>query len=111
MAVHLKVPDSILVERVVGRRTCSKCGTIFHLKNNAPKVAGKCDKCGGELEQRTDDTAAVVEKRLATYHEQDRADRRPLRQEAGVLSELDGNRAPDAVYTDLKRIVTTKGAH
>lgn len=105
MAVHLKVPDKVIVERVVGRRTCSKCGTIFHLKNNPPKLAGKCDKCGNELVQRTDDTAEVAQKRLSTYHEQTA----PIVVEygkKGVLAEIDGNRAADLVYADLKKLVT-----
>jgi adenylate kinase len=109
MAVHLKVPDTVLVERVVGRRTCSKCGTIFHLKNNPPRVADKCDKCGSALIQRTDDTAEVVQKRLSTYHAQTAPIVGHYGKKTGVLAELDGNRAPDAVYTDLKRLVTSKG--
>jgi adenylate kinase len=111
MAVHLKVPDGVLVDRIVGRRTCSKCGTIFHLKTNAPKSAGKCDKCGSELIQRTDDTAEVVQKRLATYHAQTAPIVGHYKKRAGVLVEIDGNRAPDSVFADLNRLVTTKVAH
>lgn len=106
MAVHLKVPDAILLERIVGRRTCSKCGHIHHVKNSPPRVAGKCDKCGGELVQRTDDTAAVVEKRLATYHDQTAPIVGHYGKRSGVLFEIDGNRAPDQVFSDLKRVVT-----
>ena len=111
MAVHLKVPDAILVDRVVGRRTCSKCGTIFHLKNNAPKVAGKCDKCGSDLVQRSDDTAEVVKNRLAAYHEQTAPIVGHYKKHAGALVEIDGNRAPDDVFADLNRLVLTKVAH
>lgn len=110
LAVHLKVPDAILVERVVGRRTCSKCGNIHHVKNSPPKVAGRCDKCGGELVQRTDDTAEVVQKRLSTYHDQTAPIVGHYGKKRGVLSEIDGNRAPDSVYADLKKVVTTGGA-
>lgn len=111
MAVHLKVPDAVLVERVVGRRTCSKCGTIFHLKNNPPRVADKCDKCGNALIQRTDDTAEVVQKRLATYHEQTAPIVGHYKKNAGALVEIDGNRSPDSVFADLNRLVATKVAH
>lgn len=111
MAVHLKVPDSVLVERIVGRRTCSKCGHIHHEKNSPPKVAGRCDKCGSNLVQRTDDTAAVVEKRLATYHEQTAPIVGHYGKKKGVLFELDGNRAPDAVFADLKRVVMAGASH
>jgi adenylate kinase len=108
IAVHLKVPDAVLVERVVGRRTCSKCGNIHHVKNSPPKIAGKCDKCGGELIQRSDDTAETAQKRLATYHEQTAPIVGHYRKKPGVLVEIDGNRAPDTVYSDLKRVIAPK---
>lgn len=108
MAVHLKVPDAVLVERVVGRRTCSMCGNIHHVKNSPPKIAGKCDKCGGELIQRSDDTAETAQKRLTTYHEQTAPIVGHYGKKPGVLVEIDGNRAPDAVYSDLKRVVAPK---
>lgn len=109
-AIHLRVPDSVLVDRVVGRRTCKQCGNIHHIKNSPPKVAGRCDKCGGELVQRTDDSAEVVQKRLATYREQTQ----PLEgyyQKKGCLKEVDGNRAPDEVFSALKRLATGMEAH
>ena len=109
-AVNLRVPDSVLVERVVGRRTCKQCGNIHHIKNSPPKVAGRCDKCGSELVQRTDDSAEVVQKRLATYREQTQ----PLEgyyQKKGCLSEVDGNRAPDEVFSALKRLATGLEVH
>jgi len=109
-AIHLKVPDAVLVDRVAGRRTCSKCGNIHHLKNSPPRVADTCDKCGGPLVQRTDDTAAVVQKRLATYHEQTAPIVGHYGGKSGVLSEIDGNRAPDLVYGDLERIVASSKA-
>lgn len=108
--VHLRVPESVLVERVVGRRTCSKCGQIHHLKYSAPRTAGKCDKCGGELVHRSDDSAQVAEKRLAAYREQTA----PLEghyKKKGLLEEVDGNRAPDEVFKALLQLVKREGAH
>jgi adenylate kinase len=102
MAVHLKVPDAILVDRVVGRRTCSKCGTIFHLKNNAPKVAGKCDKCGGDLVQRADDAAETVKKRLVEYAKMTA----PLKAYYGdqkLLRTLDGMGTADEVFANVEK--------
>jgi len=66
--VNVEVPDSLLVERAEGRRVCRGCGATFHVKFNPPKSAGACDKCGGELYQRSDDTAAKVTVRLQEYH-------------------------------------------
>jgi adenylate kinase len=104
-AVNLKVPENVLVERLTGRRTCQKCGNIHHVKTSAPKVEGRCDKCGSELVQRTDDSPDVVKKRLTTYRDQTL----PLEahyRAAGVLQELDGNRTQDEVFADLKRATT-----
>jgi adenylate kinase len=70
VVLNLKVADSEIVDRLTSRRTCKGCGAIYNLKNIPPKVAGKCDKCSGELFQRDDDNAATVGKRLRVYHEQ-----------------------------------------
>ena len=53
--LNIVVPESILVERISGRRVCKKCGAPFHIKTLQPKVEGVCDLCGGELYQRKDD--------------------------------------------------------
>ena len=60
--------DSVIVERMGGRRTCRACGGTFHVVNNPPKVEGVCDFCGGELSIRKDDAPETVLARLETYH-------------------------------------------
>ena len=67
--ILIDVPKNEIVERLTGRRVCSKCGAVYHIKNNPPKTEGVCDKCGGELIQRDDDTKEVVENRLKVYEE------------------------------------------
>jgi adenylate kinase len=57
----------VLVSRAVGRRICKNCGATYHVENNKPKVDGVCDKCGGELYQRSDDVAETVENRISVY--------------------------------------------
>jgi adenylate kinase len=96
-ALNLSVPDAALVERLTGRWTCKACGNVHHEKFSAPKTAGRCDKCGGELYQRTDDTRAVVEKRLAVYREQTKPVEQHYRAR-GLLAEIDGQRTPDEVF-------------
>jgi adenylate kinase len=66
--VKIDVPDELLVERAEGRRVCKSCGATYHVKFNPPKVEGTCDKCGGELYQRSDDNAEKVAVRLQEYH-------------------------------------------
>ena len=68
--VEIEVPDVEVVKRLSGRRTCTKCGAMYHVEFNKPKVAGKCDKCGGDLYQRDDDNEKTIKSRLDVYHSQ-----------------------------------------
>ncbi|MEM3567169.1 MAG: adenylate kinase, partial [Thermoplasmata archaeon] len=68
--INIDVPEEILVERITGRRSCRKCGAVYHVKYNPPKTPGQCDVCGGELYQREDDREETVRKRLETYRNQ-----------------------------------------
>jgi adenylate kinase len=70
LAVNIDVDYHLLVTRITGRRTCKKCGAIFHLEFNPPAEHDVCDKCSGELFQRDDDTEEIVKKRLETYENQ-----------------------------------------
>ena len=65
--INFEVGYETLMERLTGRRICKKCGAGYHIKNIPPKVEGICDKCGGELEQRKDDTRETAENRIAVY--------------------------------------------
>ncbi len=66
---NFKANDEVIIERLSGRITCKQCGTIFHKSGNPPKEDGICDKCGGELYQRADDTPEAVQNRLVVYQE------------------------------------------
>jgi adenylate kinase len=63
-ALNVTVPDDELVKRLSGRWLCRGCGAIYNEAVSPPKVAGKCDKCGGELYQRDDDKPETVRARL-----------------------------------------------
>ena len=67
--IHLDMPDSEVRRRVLARRLCSDCGVDYNLINNSPRVAGKCDVCGGELIPREDDTEEALAVRLRDYHQ------------------------------------------
>ncbi|MBY0469667.1 adenylate kinase [bacterium] len=69
-AIFFQIQDKELVRRLSGRRTCSKCGTMFHVESAKPKKDGVCDACGSNLIQRDDDKADVIQKRLSVYHQQ-----------------------------------------
>lgn len=68
--LSLVVPDANIVERLSGRRTCLGCGATYHVVHNPPSAAGVCDRCGGEVVQRKDDSEGTVRARLETYHSQ-----------------------------------------
>ena len=94
--VYIKVSQEELLKRLSGRWICRNCQTPYHEVNSPPKVKGKCDKCGGELYQRPDDTAETVKKRLQVYF----AQTAPLIDyytKAGKLLERDGEGGVDAV--------------
>jgi len=68
--LELSLDDAVIVARLSGRRTCKDCQSSFHVLYEKPVVDGKCDKCGGELYQRADDSESVIQNRLSVYAEQ-----------------------------------------
>ncbi|MBA7671196.1 adenylate kinase [subsurface metagenome] len=68
--VYINVSEEELLNRLSGRWICRNCQAPYHATNSPPKVWGKCDKCGGELYQRPDDTVETIKKRLQVYFAQ-----------------------------------------
>lgn len=68
--VNLVLDDAIIIGRLSGRRSCPKCGAVYHIENLKPEVEGICDKDGEALVQREDDKPEVIKNRLKNYHEQ-----------------------------------------
>ncbi len=66
-ALYMESSEAVIIMRLTGRRVCQKCGAIFHIKNKPPRVARKCDECGGTVDQRPDDKEATIRKRLEVY--------------------------------------------
>ncbi|MFW5993641.1 MAG: adenylate kinase [Halanaerobiaceae bacterium] len=64
LVIYTKVRESVLIKRLTGRRICEDCGATYHVEFNPPEVEGICDKCGGNLIQRDDDSKETVEKRI-----------------------------------------------
>jgi adenylate kinase len=67
--INFEVGHDALISRLTGRRVCKKCGASYHIVNIPPKTEGVCDVCGGELEQRKDDTVETAENRIKVYNE------------------------------------------
>lgn len=68
--ILLMVPDWIIIERLSTRRICKNCGAVYNIRFLKPKVENICDKCGGPLYQRSDDTPEVIKKRIQVYEAQ-----------------------------------------
>jgi adenylate kinase len=68
--IQLTVPDWIIIERLSSRRICKNCGEVYNIRFLKPKVEGICDKCGGQLYQRTDDMPDVIKDRIGVYERQ-----------------------------------------
>ncbi len=67
--LHVNLEDEVIINRLSKRRSCPKCGAIYHLENKPPRSNGKCDVCGVELVQRNDDKPEVIRRRLEVYRE------------------------------------------
>ena len=95
--VEMKVDEDAMVERIVGRFICAKCGAGYHEKFNRPATDDVCDLCGGkEFTRRPDDTSETVRARLRAYHEQTS----PIvlyYQKKGLLKSVDGMAPIDEV--------------
>ena len=99
--VYIKVPEKELLSRLNGRWICEKCQTPYNIVTEPPKIAGRCDRCGGKLYHRADDTVGTIKKRLDIYF----AETAPLidyYKKSGKLIEIDGEGNADEVG---KRII------
>ena len=104
LVINIDVDFSLLLDRLCGRRVCKDCGESYHIT----KLGGetKCSRCGGELYQRKDDNPETVQSRLDVY----KAQTAPLIEyygNKGVLFNVEGNAAPEAVYAAISEKLDT----
>lgn len=99
-AIYIRVSDEELLRRLSGRWICRNCQAPYHLVSSPPKVNGKCDSCGGELYQRSDDTVETAQKRLEVYFAQT-APLIDFYKQDGRLAEIDGQRSIEEVNGEL----------
>ena len=99
--VALEVDFEILKDRITGRRICSKCGAIYHVKGHPSKVEGVCDECGGELIQRKDDTVEQLKVRMDEYEKSTK----PVidfYEARGVVKHVNAAQAKDQVFAVIQ---------
>jgi adenylate kinase len=99
--IAVEVSEEELIRRLSGRLVCRSCGAMFHRELNPPAVAGRCDRCGGELYQRDDDQLESVAVRLALYA-REMAPLEAFYREAGLLRPVAGTGTRDEVFGRIR---------
>lgn len=98
--VYFDIDQQLLLDRIIYRRSCSKCGKIYNLLSLKPKCEGICDDCGAELVQRKDDTEEIAKSRFNTYFEQT-APLIKFYEDKGSLVKIDANGEVSEVWDRL----------
>jgi adenylate kinase len=99
----IDVPEEVILDRILGRRVCPKCGESYHLKYNPPKISGKCNVCGTELIHRSDDKEDIVVNRLRIYN----LETKPIvdfYHEKGILYRINGAGEIHEIFAQIKKI-------
>jgi adenylate kinase len=104
VAILLDAKEADILKRVLGRLSCEKCGALYHKDFVPPRVPGVCDKCGGRLTQRADDTAETVRKRLDIYRDVT-LDVVKYYEQAGILERVDGGQPKEKVLADIVELL------
>ncbi|WP_088313178.1 adenylate kinase [Bacillus cereus] len=102
--LNINVDSGLLLKRLTGRRICKECGATYHLEFNPPTKADVCDKCGGELYQRSDDNEETVANRLDVNIKQTK----PLLdfyEELGYLQSINGEQDINKVFGDIDVLI------
>ena len=103
-AINYFAPEALIIERLSGRRVCKQCRTGYHVANKPPRVAGRCDACGGELIQRDDDKPEAIRTRLQAYA----ATCNPVLEyyrRQGLLREIEASGDPEAVFAHTRAVI------
>ena len=106
--IEIQVPDEIIMERILGRYACMKCGQGYHDKYQKPKVYGVCDVCGGtEFYRRIDDNRTTVQNRLVNYRALTYPTI-PYFEKEGLLKCVDGTGSIEAVAKKIDSLLGIK---
>lgn len=105
--IFIELADNEIIKRLTSRRTCEKCGAIYNLDFNPPRQNGVCDKCGGNLIQRTDDTEPVIKNRLVVYEDQTK-ELKEYYKNSGKMFVIDATVGRDQVQMQILKIISIR---
>lgn len=105
-AIDFQLADKAILERIVTRRICKNCSATYNVRFNPPREPDRCDRCGGPVVQRVDDSEEVVQKRLVTYREQT-APLIDYYARKSLLHSVDASAGIDDVGQQVMRILQT----
>jgi adenylate kinase len=101
---YFKINPLILIERLTGRRVCTKCGEIYHVITKPSKDELVCDNCGGPVVHRSDDKESVIVERLAQF-EKNTGPTIEYYKSTGNLVEIDSSLAPELVFKQIQKVI------
>ena len=105
LVLLLDVSEEEILERILGRLSCEKCGALYHVTRIVPQREGVCDKCGGALVRRADDTEETVRERLRVYRDLT-LDVVRFYEQKGMLTRIDGSGLKDRAWAAIKNVVS-----
>ncbi|MBR2068507.1 MAG: adenylate kinase [Candidatus Gastranaerophilales bacterium] len=103
VAIYFDIDNEILIQRLINRRSCPKCGTIYNLISNPPKIMDYCDICDTKLITRKDDNEETARERFVTY-EKETAPLYEYFKQMGILKEIDADKPISEIWEDLKEL-------
>ncbi len=104
LAIYFDIENEVLVQRLINRRSCPKCGMIYNLISSPPKIMNYCDICDTQLVQRKDDNEETARLRFETYENETK----PLLEyfeNEGILKEINADAPITDVWESIKEIV------
>jgi adenylate kinase len=102
--LYVTAKPDMIVSRLSRRRSCPKCGAVYHLEDNPPKKNGYCDECGHKLVQREDDEEDIIRHRFEVYEKQT-FPILEMYQTAGKVKEISGDLDIDQIPTVIKKVL------
>ncbi len=107
LVLNLDVPTELVASRLSARRVCQECGTIY-TDSDVSAISGTCEKCGGDVVQRIDDTPEAIRTRLEAY-ERDTAPLLDFYAQRGLLVTVNGDQPVDQVTADIDVVISQRG--